>query len=59
MKDLIFGKEMLLKKGTKRVICYSTELFMIYWVLARNTDFLVHCKHLYQYFYEGCSLSLN
>lgn len=30
MKDLNFGKEMLLKKGTKRVICYSTELFMIY-----------------------------
>lgn len=29
MKDFIFGKEMLLKKGTKRVICYITELFMI------------------------------
>lgn len=49
MEGLIFGKEKLLKEGTKRVNGYSKELFIMYWVLARNTDYLAHCKHLYHY----------
>lgn len=53
MEGLTFGEEKLLKKGTKRGICYSNELFIIYWVLARNTDYLAHCKHLYQYLMKG------
>lgn len=49
MEDLIFGKEKLLKEDRKIVNCYSKKLFIIYWVLAKNIDYLAHCKHLYHY----------
>lgn len=37
MKDFGFGKEMLLKRMCG-VMYYDTELFIVYWVLARNID---------------------